>query len=57
MTLRDDQISVQGISIRIGRFPDQTLLDAWLGLGTQPHYEAPGDLQVEIVRKRSDYSD
>ena len=38
-----------GVVIRIGRFPVQTLLGAWLGLGTQPRYEAPSDLLVEIV--------
>ena len=31
-------------------FPVQTPLDAWLVLGTEPHYEAPGDLCVEIVK-------
>ena len=36
--------------IRIGRFPVQTPLGAWLGLGTQPCYEDPGDLPVEIVK-------
>ena len=39
--------------VRIGRFPVQTLLGARLALGTQPRYGAPGDLQVENV-KRSD---
>ena len=38
-----------GVPIRIGRFPVQTPLGARLGLGTQPRYEAPGDLWVEIV--------
>ena len=47
-------MSTQGISVRIGRFPVQTPVDAQLGLGTQPCYEAPGDLQVEIVSKFSD---
>ena len=37
------------VTIRIGRFPVQTPLGARLGLGTQPCYEAPGDLWVEIV--------
>ena len=50
---KNDQISTQGISIRIQRFPDQTLLDAWQGLGTQLHYKPPVDLQVKIVRKHS----
>ena len=27
----------QGVAIRIGRFPVQTLLDSCLGLETQPH--------------------
>ena len=31
-------------------FPVQTPLGAWPGLGTQPHYEAPNDLQVENVK-------
>ena len=38
------------VPIRAGRFPIQALLDAWPGLGTQPHYEAVGDLRVEIVQ-------
>ena len=38
---------------RIGRFPVQTPLGARPGLGTQPRYEAPGDLRAENV-KRSD---
>ena len=33
---------------RIGRFPVQTPLGARPGLGTQPRYEAPGDLRVEL---------
>ena len=41
----------EGIVIRIGRFPIQTQLGARLGLGSQPHYEAPGDLRVEYVRR------
>ena len=44
----------QGVAIRIGRFPVQNSLGARLGLGTQPRYEAPGDLRVEYVQKRSD---
>ena len=43
---KNEQISTQGISIRIGRFLVQTPLDAWPGLRTQP--------QVKIVRKCSD---
>ena len=42
------------MSIRIGRFPDPTPLDPRSGLGTQPRYETPGDLKIEIVRKHSD---
>ena len=26
-------------------------LDVWPGLGTQPRYEAPGDLRVDYVQK------
>ena len=37
------------IGIRIGWFPVQTPLGARLGLRTQAHYEAPGDLRVELV--------
>ena len=29
------------------RFPVQTPLDTWLGLGTQPRYKAPGDPLLE----------
>ena len=43
-----------GIVIRIGRFPVQTPLGTRPGLGTQPRYEAPGDLRVEYVQTRSD---
>ena len=35
--------------VRIRGFPVQTPLGARPSLGTQPHYEAPGDLQVENV--------
>ena len=31
------------------KVPGSTPLDAWPGLGTQPHYKAPGDLWVELV--------
>ena len=51
---KNDQIFTQSISIRSGRFPVQTQLDAWPGLGTQPCYEGPGDFQIKIVRKCSD---
>ena len=37
---------------RIGRFSVQTPLGAWAGLGTLPHYKAPGDLWVEIVQSK-----
>ena len=30
-----------------GKFPVQTPLGAWPGLGTQPRYEAPGHPRVE----------
>ena len=43
----------KGVVIRIARFPVQTPLGTWPGLKTQPCCEAPGDLQIEIV-KRSD---
>ena len=33
----------------IGGFPVQTLLGASPGLGTQPCYKAPGNLQLKIV--------
>ena len=36
-----------------GRFPAQTPLVAWTGLGTQPHYEAPGNPRSKSL-KRSD---
>ena len=39
----------QGTVIRIGRFLGQTPLGAWMGLGTQSCYEAPGDPWVTIV--------
>ena len=38
-----------GIAFRIGRFQVQTPLDARPGSVTQPRYEVPDDLQVEIV--------
>ena len=38
-----------GIAIRI-RFLVQTSLGTQLGLGTQPRYEDPGDLPIEIVK-------
>ena len=39
----------QAVAIRIGRFPVQNLLGTRLGLRTQPRYEAPGDLRVELL--------
>ena len=41
-----------GNVIRIKRFPVQIPLDTWPGLGTQPHFGAPGDLQVKIVKMK-----
>ena len=38
-----------GAAIRIGRLLVQTSLGALLDLGTQPRYEAPDDLQFEIL--------
>ena len=38
------------VVIRIGRFPAQTPLSTWPGLGTQPRYEARGYLQLKIVK-------
>ena len=38
-----------GIAIRIGRFLVQTSLGAQPSFGTQPRYEAPGDLRVKSV--------
>ena len=37
----------QSVVIKVKRFPVQTPPEAWLGLWTQAHYEAPGDLQVK----------
>ena len=49
ITLGESGLLDKGIAIRIGSFLVQTPQGAWLGLGTQPCYEAPGDLQLEIV--------
>ena len=38
------------VLIRIKRFLVQSLLGTWPGLGTQPRYNAPGDLWVETVK-------
>ena len=35
---------------RIGGFLVQTPLGARMGLGTQPHYETPADLQVKYAK-------
>ena len=40
----------EGVVIRIGMFQVQTPLGPRLGLVTQTHYEAPGDLQVKKVK-------
>ena len=32
------------------KVPVQTPLGTWLGLGTQPRYEAPGDVRIENVK-------
>ena len=37
--------------MKIGRFPVQTPLGVWLGLGTQHCYEAPIALLINIVEK------
>ena len=37
------------VAIRIGRLLFQPQLGAWLGIGTQPCYNAPGDLRVKIA--------
>ena len=39
-----------GITIRIGRFPVQTLLDTQPGLGSRACYKATSDHQVEIIK-------
>ena len=48
-------VESESIAIRFGRFsvrwfPVETLLATWPGLETQPRYDAPGDLRVEIVK-------
>ena len=43
----------QWVKVRVGRFLVQTTLGARPGLGTEPHYKAPGDIRVELA-KRSD---
>ena len=39
-----------GVTFRIGRFPVQIPLSPPPGFGTQPQYEAPGDLRVELSK-------
>ena len=39
-----------GVVIKNGRFPVQNPLGTWPGWEIQPHYEALGDLWVEIVK-------
>ena len=41
------------ILLGIGKYPVQTPLGAQMGLGSQPRYEAPGDLELK-PDKRSD---
>ena len=48
--MRSKLLSELGVVIRIGRHSVQTPLCARPGLGTQPHYKAPDDLQVKIVQ-------
>ena len=38
----------------IGSFPVRNPLGARPDLGTQPRYEAPGDLRMKHIQKRSD---
>ena len=38
-----------GVEIRIKKFLFQPQLRAWLAIGTQPCYKAPGDLRVKIA--------
>ena len=47
--LQESALVGLGIGIRIERFLVQTLLGAWSGFGTQPHYEAPSDFHAELV--------
>ena len=44
------ELSTNSSLIRIGRFPVQTLLGVWPGLGTESGYEARGELQLKIVK-------
>ena len=43
-----------GVRFRIEETAVQTPLGSWLGLGTQPHFEAPGDLWIVKVSIRND---
>ena len=53
LILSNDCISmIKTFTVRIGKFSVQFPLSAWPGLGTQPRYEAHGDLAVEIVKTR-----
>ena len=45
---------VKALDSRIRRMLVKIPLVAWLGLATQPHYEAPGGLQVKQVSIHSD---
>ena len=40
---------------KLGRIPIKTPLRAWPSFGSQPRYEASGDLWVKSRIKRSDY--
>ena len=50
--LEESGVVFYDVVIRSGRFPVQTPVGTQPGLGTQCYYEAPGDLQVEIVQAR-----
>ena len=47
---RESEWPSEGIVIRTGRFLVQNPLCARPGLGTQPGYEVPGDLWVELAK-------
>ena len=53
-TYNSSKKGISFLDLIIRRFPVQTPLGAWPGVGTQPRYEAPGDLRVES-EKRSDW--
>ena len=48
--LGESDLMGEGFAIRIGRFLVQNPLGVRLGLGTQPCYEALGDLWVKHVQ-------